>query len=74
MPSFETRLIFISRSLRSCLFFVVVAGFVASLGCANGEIRLGDPFDRELTLEGSKSTWRIPLESIAKAKLEVEFR
>jgi len=28
----------------------------------------------ELTLEGSKSTWRIPLESIAKAKLEVEFR
>lgn len=27
----------------------------------------------ELTLEGSKSTWRIPLESIAKAKLEVEF-
>lgn len=30
--------------------------------------------DRELTLEGRKSTWRIPLESIAKAKLEVEFR
>lgn len=30
--------------------------------------------DRELTLEGSKSTWRIPLESIAKAKLEIEFR
>lgn len=29
--------------------------------------------DRELTLEGSRKTWRIPLESIAKAKVEVEF-
>ena len=37
-----------------------------------GRIREVD--DRELTLEGSKSTWRIPLESIAKAKLEVEFQ
>ncbi len=37
-----------------------------------GRIREVD--DRELTLEGSKSTWRIPLESIAKAKLEIEFR
>ncbi len=30
--------------------------------------------DSELKLEGSKRTWRIPLESIAKAKLEIEFR
>ena len=36
--------------------------------------RIQEVGERELTLEGSKSTWRIPLESIAKAKLEVEFR
>jgi ribosome maturation factor RimP len=36
--------------------------------------RIQEVDDRELTLEGSKSTWRIPLESIAKAKLEIEFR
>jgi len=36
--------------------------------------RIQEVDDRELTLEGSRKTWHIPLESIAKAKLEVEFR
>ena len=59
MANFENRLISLSRSLRSCLFFAVVAGFVVSLGCANGEIRLGDPFDRELTLEEAQHRYTV---------------
>jgi hypothetical protein len=59
MPNSETRLFSLSRSMRGCLLFAVAAGLLASFGCANGEIRLGDPFDRELKLEEAQHRYTV---------------
>lgn len=37
------------RSLRLCAAMILAAAFGLALGCANGEFRLKDPFDRNLT-------------------------
>ena len=48
-----------STSLRA-LFAVLLLAFVAGgLGCADGEFRLGDPFDRELTLTESQHRYSV---------------
>jgi len=59
MPRFETRFVSLSCSMRACLLFAVVAALFASLGCANGEIRIGDPFDREVTLEEAQHRYTV---------------
>lgn len=59
MTTTETRLPSLSRALRCVLLMAVAAGLMSSLGCANGEIRLGDPFDRELTLEEAQHRYTV---------------
>jgi hypothetical protein len=38
---------------------ILVIGLLTILGCANGEIRLGDPFDRELTLDEAQHRYTV---------------
>ena len=45
--------------LRACAFAALVAGVTTSMGCANGEFRLGDPFDRELSLEEAQHRYTV---------------
>lgn len=44
---------------RSGFFAALLVGVLMSMGCANGEIRLGDPFDRELTLEEAQHRYTV---------------
>ncbi|MFK7897388.1 MAG: hypothetical protein AB8G23_16230 [Myxococcota bacterium] len=41
------------------LLLVVLAALLGSLGCANGEFRPGDPFDREVTLSEAQHQYTI---------------
>lgn len=49
MPSYAR--VFSIRSLFAALVLTIVAG---AMGCADGEFRLGDPFDRQLTFTESQ--------------------
>jgi hypothetical protein len=61
MTRFETRLPIrgLRAALRSAVLLAIGAGLFGALGCANGEIRLGDPFDRELSLEESQHRYTV---------------
>jgi hypothetical protein len=47
------------RSARTILTILIVAVGVQALGCADGEFRLGDPFDRELTLSEAQHKYTV---------------
>lgn len=49
----------IVRFARPILLAFAVCIVAAGLGCANGEIRLGDPFDRKLTLEEAQHRYTV---------------
>lgn len=44
---------------RAFLLIAFLAACSLALGCANGEIRFGDPFDRELTLEEAQHRYTV---------------
>ncbi len=44
---------------RAAVWITLLCGLVLSLGCANGEIRLGDPFDRQLTFEEAQHRYTV---------------
>jgi len=46
-------------SLRPLWTIVLVAVVMIALGCANGEFRFGDPFDRQLTLSQSQHRYTV---------------
>jgi len=46
-------------SFPSLLAAVVAALVVSTLGCADGEFRFGDPFDRQLTLDESHHKYTV---------------
>jgi hypothetical protein len=48
-----------STSLRALFAALVLAFGASGLGCADGEFRLGDPFDRELTLTESQHRYSV---------------
>ena len=58
MPISATRLP-LSNGLRAGLLIALCVALMSALGCANGEIRLGDPFDRELTLEEAQHRYTV---------------
>jgi len=45
--------------LRVAMLMALLVGIALSLGCANGEIRLGDPFDRQLTFEEAQHRYTV---------------
>ena len=47
------------RSLRLCAGILLAAAFGLALGCANGEFRLKDPFDRNLTFGESQHRYTV---------------
>jgi hypothetical protein len=47
------------HSARTVLTILIVAVGVNALGCADGEFRLGDPFDRELTLSEAQHKYTV---------------
>ena len=54
MPKFPIRF-----TLRPALALLAVAGLISVLGCANGEFRFGDPFDRQLTLSEAQHRYTV---------------
>jgi hypothetical protein len=48
-----------SNSLRALFASLVIAIMAGGFGCADGEIRLGDPFDREHTLTESQHKYTV---------------
>lgn len=49
----------LDRSLRLCAAMILVAAFGLLLGCANGEFRPKDPFDRNLTFGQSQHQYTV---------------
>jgi len=49
----------IARSLRLCMGIALLAALVLSLGCANGEFRPKDPFDRGLSFNESQHRYTV---------------
>jgi hypothetical protein len=49
----------ISLIMRRAALVALLAGVSMSLGCANGEVRLSDPFDRKLTLEEAQDRYTV---------------
>ena len=49
----------VPRFARPVLLAVTLCVVALGLGCANGEIRLGDPFDRKLTLEEAQHRYTV---------------
>lgn len=47
------------RSLRSCAGMIVLAALALALGCANGEFRFKDPFDRNLSFGESQHRYTV---------------
>ncbi len=47
------------RSLRSCAGMIVLAALGLALGCANGEFRFKDPFDRNLSFGESQHRYTV---------------
>jgi hypothetical protein len=47
------------RSVRTLLTILFVGIAANSLGCANGEFRFGDPFDRQLTLSQAQHRYTV---------------
>jgi hypothetical protein len=46
-------------SFRALIGTVVVALVASTLGCADGEFRFGDPFDRQLTLDEAQHKYTV---------------
>ena len=45
--------------LRVAALVTLTIGLLFSLGCANGEIRLGDPFDRQMSFEEAQHRYTV---------------
>jgi hypothetical protein len=54
MPKFPARF-----TLRPLLVILAMTVLVSALGCANGEFRFGDPFDRQLTLSEAQHRYTV---------------
>ncbi len=55
----EARSLSTRHVLRRSLLVALALGVMVSFGCANGEIRLGDPFDREFSLEEAQHRYSV---------------
>ena len=49
----------ISSSVRAVFAVLAIALLSSALGCADGEFRFGDPFDRELTLSEAQHKYTV---------------